>query len=527
VGDRPEILSPIREMEKPIREKIAWGMMLGFPAFILVGLIVALFLVSDANAYVGSPDPVIQTPDYFPTEWEYMTGGAAIPSPSESNALMPAEMISSGPIGASVEAGTTATTFFQAAGAFGIGISIGTGLNHWLHISCAISGGCDGGASSTNGGTVGAWTFTGFRYEDTTQCFSASIVCSAHNKTYIATFSHTSDCSTPYDGSGSNVYSWMSTSYGYSWPGLEACVANTMAAVYAAIATQISEGMCTIEQSSPTKNYGVCVASEAQFGKFLQVDTQGNTGDHPTDHSITAPATPSTCDSNCTALQGAMVTAPSPAKVDLAKDLDPAYEGEGFTLPQPSPNETSADWEAGLDPLYTGTITEVDLTDATGVPEMGPSAVARIQLTPSNTVYDPLNWPSGGVGIVYAQNMTVYVNPSDYAPVSTATQGNCESCAIDWGPISSISFGTKFPFGLFSWVNSLFGSIPDSGTCPTLSIAKPSAIGGGTQDISFCSSLWEDTWRPIVFSFLEAFMTAAGIIFLAKKILGYGGSDED
>lgn len=224
------------------------------------------------------------------------------------------------------------------------------------------------------------------------------------------------------------------------------------------------------------------------------------------------------------------------ADTDLDVTTNPDAGGMPFNIPAPSVNETYSDYVARLQTLgYLGTITEVDLTDATGDESMGPDAIARVAITTgtlTGSVYYPLAWPSTNPKIAAADSITLYKNPPDYSPAPTATgtgtsgePGNCSDCSIDWTPIESLNFGSAFPFGLPGWISSFFGNFNQSGTCPTLSIGKPDVLGGGTENISFCSSDWENTWRPIVFPVLEALMTAAGVVFFATKILGYGNAD--
>jgi hypothetical protein len=196
------------------------------------------------------------------------------------------------------------------------------------------------------------------------------------------------------------------------------------------------------------------------------------------------------------------------------------------------PNETYSDYVARLTAAgYVGTVTEVDET--TAVEGYGPSAVTKVLYTPSGSpqkVLDPLLWPSTDPNIADNQAITVRKNTTDADPATTdqPSGSDCSTCAINWVPIESLDVGTKFPFGVPAWVAGIFGGLTFADSCPTLSIGKPTALGGGSIDIPFCSTEWEDTYRPIVFPILEAVMTLAAVALLGVKIFGIGsGGDGD
>lgn len=203
-----------------------------------------------------------------------------------------------------------------------------------------------------------------------------------------------------------------------------------------------------------------------------------------------------------------------------------------ITLPQPSPYQTYQDY---IDYLrskgWVGTAT------VTGAATGGWSPTSAVRAVVDQGVVSVLvggtavlTYDSSGAPVAWPANAPVITSASQdismtVVPVGQGTSpATCSLCAIDWTPIESIAFGTKFPFGFFTWVGSFFSGIPTGGSCPTLSIGKPAAIGGGTQAISFCSTQWE-SWRPTVFLVIECFLTLAGVTFLAQKILGFGGGD--
>lgn len=228
--------------------------------------------------------------------------------------------------------------------------------------------------------------------------------------------------------------------------------------------------------------------------------------------------------------------------------VNPATAEMPMTLPKPYTYEKYADYISRLQAGgWVGTASPVVLSEADTDPCCGPDGVPKLVLqlngTGSPQVVQTGAWPTTSPSIKRGVSITVYRNPTDAptAPPNPSDPPNpdpggvpapipppvdCSTCAIDWTPIEAINYGNKFPFGFFTWIGNFFSSIPTSGSCPNLSIGKPSALGGGTLDISFCSSTWESTWRTPVFLILEALMTLAGVVFLAQRILGFGSDDE-
>jgi hypothetical protein len=203
-----------------------------------------------------------------------------------------------------------------------------------------------------------------------------------------------------------------------------------------------------------------------------------------------------------------------------------------FTLPEPEQDETASDYRERLRALgWTGvlTVNPDTTTYPIGSPaaELDPEAVTRVQVgaTTANA-YDTVSgadvWPDNPPSIT-ATDAAIVVQA-----IPGTRSGPCGSCAIDWTPIESIDYGAKFPFGVFGYINGVFGSVDSTPSCPTVSFNRPTAIGGGVQDISLCSASWETTYRPIVFPIIEFFITIAAVTFLARRMtnLSQGGDEE-
>ena len=209
-------------------------------------------------------------------------------------------------------------------------------------------------------------------------------------------------------------------------------------------------------------------------------------------------------------------------------------------LPPQDGNVTCDDYITYLATFgYDGTEAScVTLPEPDTSPDVGPSAPVRITFTPPGastaTTIGPVQWKAPGWSDNLPQigpetPMTIDINPPDAPPVPTGsggggggTLGACTCPPIDFSPITSVSYGTKFPFGVFGWLSTSFAAMTTEGARPvSFSLPLP---GGGTQTVDLSSSAWETTYRPIVFPILEFLMTLAAVWFIAFKILGIGGA---
>ena len=294
------------------------------------------------------------------------------------------------------------------------------------------------------------------------------------------------------------------------------------------------------------------------YGIRVTPATQTDWNNAPSGQAVTAPgARVNTCNDTClqNALAGVNAATPSSQTTKQAKAVQvladagrgadagsPGIVGQSFLLLQPLPNETYIEYYRRLvNEGYLGTYT--NSVESVALPGYGPTAITRVTFNDGygNTqTLDPLNWPTTNPSLSPNVAIAVRENPSTAAPAptspgttptgvlqvqDTSTGPGNNVGSIDWTPIESINFGSKFPFGIPGYVNSFFSTVPTGSSCPTLSIGKPSALGGGTIDIPFCSTEWETTYRSPIFLVLEALMTLAGVTWLAQKITG-SGSDE-
>lgn len=188
-------------------------------------------------------------------------------------------------------------------------------------------------------------------------------------------------------------------------------------------------------------------------------------------------------------------------------------------LPFPQPWESASAYAARLTKLgipYSIATASLGATPAT----IGPGEVVGTSPVPGTLIN-----PTTTTVVVTQGNLDApYPNGDPNAPGVVIGPGGCNCGRIAW---PTIALGTAFPFGIFTWLNDLFSGFTTSGSCPTVYLGKPDAIGGGTQPVSLCSSAWEGTWRPVLFPIIEFFMTLAAVAFVALKIVGLGGGGDD
>jgi hypothetical protein len=212
-----------------------------------------------------------------------------------------------------------------------------------------------------------------------------------------------------------------------------------------------------------------------------------------------------------------------------------------FALPAPLYGETADDYRTRLIAAgLLGTVTLTPLTDATAVPQLGRSAVVRVKIgtttvavplptsTPvpaPGTAASPWTAPSGKpanspVEIQYNPG-TLPEYPGPGLPGSGSGDGECP-CPIpglDFSPLSEISTGSTFPFGIFTF----FGDILDHFN------VTPEAPGWnftlGTAAVGEYPFNWDlDAFSPymaIVRSLISVALWIGAVWLLATRLLGF------
>lgn len=151
---------------------------------------------------------------------------------------------------------------------------------------------------------------------------------------------------------------------------------------------------------------------------------------------------------------------------------EPEPDADVITLPQPLVSETYAEYIVRLQEAgHVGTTTQTVLSEAAGDPEMGPEGIARLRITRANgttITYRPTLWPEASPTIrIDAKvdaftNPTTYISPTNPGLLPGSGGGSCDGylkAAPNFGPLMSLRFADKFPFGLFSWFGSVIGGL--------------------------------------------------------------------
>jgi hypothetical protein len=195
-----------------------------------------------------------------------------------------------------------------------------------------------------------------------------------------------------------------------------------------------------------------------------------------------------------------------------------------FELPVPNPNEVYDDYVGRLVAAgYLGSVTRVD--EATPVDGYGPLSPTRILYHPRSApdtikVADPLNWPFPGPSISPDTDITVRVNPDDVPPVGDSGGGSCSCPPLDFSPLQGLDVGNSFPFGALNWFKNAMGTPSASNLDFTLHLPI------GDQDINTESAWWEDN-RDTYYPIEEFLITVAFFFVFATRILHLGKADED
>jgi hypothetical protein len=224
--------------------------------------------------------------------------------------------------------------------------------------------------------------------------------------------------------------------------------------------------------------------------------------------------------------------------------VNPAAADMPFTLPRPDPNETYAAYIARITALgYLGTATRVDLDEASEDLQVGPTAVSRITtklnataVTSTLLVAAPSTW-STPVKVRASEPVTLAVNPPTATPRSSDSWasdgtapppvggtggGSCSCPPLDLTPITGVSVGSKFPFGVFTWITHALSIFDVTAITPGLSFpvepGTTSVHSFGVQHFVFDLSFF-DEYMGWMRDLLTFFMWAAAIWFVAAKFL--------
>jgi hypothetical protein len=269
---------------------------------------------------------------------------------------------------------------------------------------------------------------------------------------------------------------------------------------------------------------------------------------------------------------GADVTRPAetvvaqPVAAGVAKPLgftwpafttNPAAEDMPFAIPRPRPNETYDDWAARMtEDGYLGSITTVELGEATADTSVGPRGVSRITTklnasATSSTLAVPA-WPppTSPVRIRTAEPVVAAINPPTMPPVDSDGDGEpdgdwaagppadgecpCPIHSLDFSPLTSIDYGDKFPFGVFPWLLDQLAYLDPEPEGPHIHVTIPSLQAGPFQTGAMNYG-WDfrdpeghvfDEYIATVRTALTWLLWLGGLFYLAGRLLNLRGAPD-
>jgi hypothetical protein len=237
----------------------------------------------------------------------------------------------------------------------------------------------------------------------------------------------------------------------------------------------------------------------------------------------------------------------NPAYVSCPTTVPPPPPGGGggdcINVPQPLDGELFNDYVARLradgysassqtvirldDPfwsLYTpgSPVTLLAPYGVTGMAVLGGGITFMMYNNPAGT---KKNWPATPPAFCPSTTeIDVYTAPAS----STGGGGGGGVGSIDFSPITSISYGSAFPFGILTYINGIFvaGNCDSEVTCntpPHFTITPP---GGTPIFVDLTSTTWDSTYRAPVFDVIKFLIIACATWWFCWKIVGIGGGSE-
>jgi hypothetical protein len=190
-----------------------------------------------------------------------------------------------------------------------------------------------------------------------------------------------------------------------------------------------------------------------------------------------------------------------------------------FVLPRPDLSENYNDY---LDRLradgWVGSAIIDGVESGTGLGSYGPNSITRIHLAALGVDQDPASWPL--VPPVMSSNtldVHIRINPGTAPPLPSS--GACSCPPLSLTPLTTIDYGSRFPFGLPSWFAAAYTGI---GSTP---FTLDQTVSGHTFNETLGGTEWETTYRPRVFLIAEFCLTILAIVAVGKWGIGIGNND--
>jgi len=248
---------------------------------------------------------------------------------------------------------------------------------------------------------------------------------------------------------------------------------------------------------------------------------------------------------------GAIVELPAPgATVDVTGvinvDLNPDTDAMPFLLPQPDANETYPEYLARLRELgWVGTATLTELSDALSDPDTGPLGVVRLVVPLGSprtvTTLERKRWPSLSPKAHRDVPIDFERNPPGLPPAPPGPGPGCPGCppphggGLDFTPITSLTFGCKFPFGLFCYAADVTGWFNVTAVPPCFDLTVPSVtVAGHTyfSDLHYVVDMGGsdmgafNTYMGWMRTIIAWGMTIGTVYYVAGKLLGFDAAGD-
>lgn len=203
-------------------------------------------------------------------------------------------------------------------------------------------------------------------------------------------------------------------------------------------------------------------------------------------------------------------------------------------------NETTVEYLERMGITGDGyAITYTELPAELGDPLRGPDAPVRVTIPKpgGGTRKVPVPYPGDSPAPERVEppneetpvEITVEVNPPGMPPVGGG--GGCDpwlSADPDFGPVTDIDWGDKFPFGIFAWAGTLLDTLTTSAVAPGWSHPMPDVgthpVPDYAWDLDFFDS-YMSIWRTM----LAWVMWVGALWYLGTSMLGFrtGGNPGD
>jgi hypothetical protein len=228
---------------------------------------------------------------------------------------------------------------------------------------------------------------------------------------------------------------------------------------------------------------------------------------------------------------GATTTLPKTGTVTVTRNPDTLP----LLLPQPGANETYEDYIGRLAALgYVGTVTRVNLSPEEEDSLTGPNGAARVRVpTATGTrLITRAGWPLPLPRVFPGESITIYTNPETAPDVPTGDDGEPDGSdpGIDFGPLTGLDPGCKFPFGLFCYAKQVTTWFVVSPQAPafhfTFATIGGFAIGGGGHyDVDLGDVPGLDGYMAIWRTLLSIALWVGAVWVLASRFLGLNLGD--